>query len=538
MATIPDVVTALGNDIAPVKFVKKMCACFLLSSPKNYEFGILVHDIGFGAEEHMGTFLMEDKRYETFALGILAVASNRLTLGRADNAFKSKFRTMQYRARLELYLSDAESMPDEFQKAVAAAVAAYKVLPRKSVPPKKTKKTVKGKYPLKKTRVASMTGEVRATSLKRKGSGWCQGVLKQYDPTQKLPYVIEWDVDPKVYENVDEADMEILTHQYKECDKRRLLDIECVGMEIFFTRVPDPPAARGGRLVCATIMFYDETLEKYKILYRDGTDEWVTDVRIDEEILHSDEYTLEQKISPIQEPWHPFTERKIQSYGMYCARNVGPTPRIPPLPSLNILSTVVLTNLPSQETPVARTTHNNITSTTNVVVTASAQSTILPLGGPSDSTTSSLQLIPQNQLGADSKGRFCNCYSSNCQLIGQRHTQNMTGPDPTLIKANPPVGSGGQPQTSETLVEVTTDIRNSAMTESKSNVVVDSPPITPSASVRNNSKFETMMYICECLTTLFHLMYSLWKPALYYFHPNAMVRSQSLSLNDRRPQTM
>ena len=56
MATIPDIVTALGNDIAPVKFAKKMCACFLLSSPKNYEFGILVHDIGFGAEEHMAHF--------------------------------------------------------------------------------------------------------------------------------------------------------------------------------------------------------------------------------------------------------------------------------------------------------------------------------------------------------------------------------------------------------------------------------------------------------------------------------------------------
>jgi hypothetical protein len=79
MTTFPDVVTALVNDPVPVKFAKKMCACFLLSSPKKFEFGILVHDIGSGAEEHMGTFLMKDKRYETFALGILAVASNRLT---------------------------------------------------------------------------------------------------------------------------------------------------------------------------------------------------------------------------------------------------------------------------------------------------------------------------------------------------------------------------------------------------------------------------------------------------------------------------
>ena len=135
----------------------------------------------------MGTFIMEDKRYETFALGILAVASNRLTLGRTDNAFKSKFRAMKYQALLELYLSDAKAIPGELQKAVAAAMAAFKVLPSKHVTSKTTKRTVEGKFPLKKIRVASMAGEVRTTSLKRTGSGWCQGVLKQYDPGQKQP---------------------------------------------------------------------------------------------------------------------------------------------------------------------------------------------------------------------------------------------------------------------------------------------------------------------------------------------------------------
>jgi hypothetical protein len=46
-------------------------------------------------------------------------------------------------------------------------------------------------------------------------------------------------------------------------------------------------------MVCATIIFFDETLEKYKLLYRDGTDEWVTAFRIDEELAHSEGYTLE-----------------------------------------------------------------------------------------------------------------------------------------------------------------------------------------------------------------------------------------------------
>ncbi len=95
----------------------------------------------------MGTFLMKDIRYETIALGILAVASNRLTLGRTDNALKSKFCAMKYQALLELYLSDAEAIPGELQKAVAAAVAAYKVLPSKHVTSKTTKRTIKLNIP-------------------------------------------------------------------------------------------------------------------------------------------------------------------------------------------------------------------------------------------------------------------------------------------------------------------------------------------------------------------------------------------------------
>ncbi len=66
----------------------------------------------------------------------------------------------------------------------------------------------------------------------------------------------------------------------------------------------------------------------------------------------------------------------------------------------------------------------------------------------------------------------------------------MTGPDPTLIKANPPVGSGGEPPTSETFVEVTHHVESEldrSITESKTESKVDSPPITPSDPVRNYS---------------------------------------------------
>jgi hypothetical protein len=525
MPTIPDVVTALVNDQVPVKFAKKMCACFVLSSPKKFEFGILVHDIGFGAAEHKGTFLMEDKRYETFALGTLAVASNRLTLGRGENEYKSKFRAMKYRARLELYLTDAESMPGELQKGVAAAEAAFGVLPSKLVASKTNPKMTKVKYPLKKTRVASMTGEVRATCLKRSGSGWCQGVLKQYNPGQKLPYVIEWDVEPKVLENVDEQDMDVLTHYYRECDKRRLLDMECVGMELFWLRSPVTPAPRGGRLVCATIMYYDEVLEKYKLLYRDATDEWVVPKRIDDELEFADKLTLEEKRIPIQEPWHPKTQLKIQSYGMFCARNVGPPPTEKRPLSHNILSTVVLTNLPTQVPPPARTTDNNMNTTTNVVLKPTPSgSTSDTTGKETAATHGDIECSRDSQLdndddmktpstihlGTDSKGRICNCYSSNCQIIGHRYTANMTGPDPTLIKALPPAGSAGQQSTSTTFEEVLNHGESkldSSIQQSKTESIVDSPRITPTEPVHNLSYITLGIYRFEFLTRLFNLMY-------------------------------
>jgi hypothetical protein len=282
-------------------------------------------------------------------------------------------------------------------------------------------------------------------------------------------------------------------------------------------------------------MFYDEMLEKYKLLYRDATDEWVVPKRIDDELIFAEKLTLEEKMIPIKEPWHPRTQLKIQSYGMFCARNVGPPPTEQRPPSLNILSTVVLNNLPTQVPPVARITDNNINTTTNVVLKP------IPPGSTSDTTgketaathgdiecSRDSQLdndddmkhpddddgLPTKHpsaihLGTDSKGRICNCYSSNCQIIGQRYTENMTGPDPTLIKAIPPAGSAGQQSTSTTFVEVLNHVESkldSSIQQSKTESIVDSPRITPTEPVHNLSYITLGIYRYEFLTTLFNLM--------------------------------
>ena len=66
----------------------------------------------------------------------------------------------------------------------------------------------------------------------------------------------------------------------------------------------------------------------------------------------------------------------------------------------------------------------------------------------------------------------------------------MASPDPTLIKANPPVGRDGQPPPSETFVEVTHLVgcgKNSTIRKSNIDSIVDSNSVTPYDPVRNKS---------------------------------------------------
>ncbi len=127
--------------------------------------------------------------------------------------------------------------------------------------------------------------------------------------------------------------------------------MDCVGKEILWTR-KIPNATRGGDHVCGTVMFYDEALEKFKLLFRDGKDEWVSEYAIDEELDHEEGYTLQQKIGPVGQAWHKNAQHKIKEYGTYCVRvryvgtrKWGPTnsynPAPPPAPPSKLASVVM-----------------------------------------------------------------------------------------------------------------------------------------------------------------------------------------------------
>ena len=94
----------------------------------------------------------------------------------------------------------------------------------------------------------------------------------------------------------------------------------------------NPKSKAWGDLLCATVMFFDETLEKFKLLYRDGKDEllyrdgkdeWVTGYQIDDNLDHEEGYKLQDKVAAEGEPWTEDAQRKIKTYGEYCVQYVG-----------------------------------------------------------------------------------------------------------------------------------------------------------------------------------------------------------------------
>jgi hypothetical protein len=301
----------------PLLFAKNDCGCFLLSA-KKFEYGILLLDITYDKDETMGTFMMQDKRVATYGLRQVQSARSKLTKGLKTSEIKTMFTLGNWQKKLEMYVCDALAIPGQLDAMISASRLEFS----QKTKPGRPRVAPRNPYPVKKTKVATKTEEFRVPNLTRTRTGWCEGVVIEYNPNHPHPYRIEWKNDPKVYENCNLDEMNLLTHHYKECDKRRLLDIDCVGKEILWLR-PIPNQPRGGDLVCGTVMFFDEALEKYKLLYRDGRDEWVSGEKIDDNLEHEEGYNLQDKIGPVKEPWHRDAQRKINTYGEYCVKYVG-----------------------------------------------------------------------------------------------------------------------------------------------------------------------------------------------------------------------
>ena len=143
------------------------------------------------------------------------------------------------------------------------------------------------------------------------------------DGRPEAPYNILWNVEPAVSSNVTYADMEQLVRHHRKCSARKLINLFCVGMDLLWCC---PDVANPHRLRWVTIMFWDAKKISYKILFRDGSDAWVTGEAIDKALDAKDQYPAAVKVAAALEKWDcDAVGTTLIGYGLYCAKHVGPT---------------------------------------------------------------------------------------------------------------------------------------------------------------------------------------------------------------------
>jgi hypothetical protein len=121
--------------------------------------------------------------------------------------------------------------------------------------------------------------------------------------------------------------MALLVEHYKGCRKRLRVDWFAVGLELLVctpkrtklnVKGPEP------HMVWGYVMFYENESQRYKILYRDGTDAFITGKLLDDLIMLNKYYNLEQKRKGNTQEWDPQVLTTIASYGTYCVRGILP----------------------------------------------------------------------------------------------------------------------------------------------------------------------------------------------------------------------
>jgi len=185
------------------------------------------------------------------------------------------------------------------------------------------KTTVEIKWKVNITKVATTNGpNSQFPHLSRTRTGWTAGRLIAYDAKAIKPYVIGWTSIPKLSDAVTYKEMEVLVRQYKQAEKRKVIDWFCTGMDLLWKV---PRSTNPGNLRWVTVMFWDAQTERYKILFRDGKDAWVTGEAIDEAIAFNSTHSDLDRAEAAKEKWSPAVTATLLQYGMYTAKNVGPS---------------------------------------------------------------------------------------------------------------------------------------------------------------------------------------------------------------------
>jgi hypothetical protein len=105
-------------------------------------------------------------------------------------------------------------------------------------------------------------------------------------------------------------------------------------------------------------MYYDRLLNKYKILFRDGSESFVTAQEFDSANDNNKHHTDVERSIANQQNWTDRAAKKIGAYGRYCARNIIPQagvtkPTLLSVPTSAAISTKTKSGRKRKESPTA-----------------------------------------------------------------------------------------------------------------------------------------------------------------------------------------
>jgi hypothetical protein len=162
----------------------------------------------------------------------------------------------------------------------------------------------------------------RFPELQKNRTGWTEGKLHRIDASKLQPYQIVWDVIPEVSHYVGDDEISQLVRHYQRCSARKLINMFCVGLDLLWTC---PETSDLARLRWVTVMFWDAKREQYNILFRDGQDAWATGEELDKAIAFKSTYPELLQLQASYEEWDVHAvQAKLITYGLYCAKHVGP----------------------------------------------------------------------------------------------------------------------------------------------------------------------------------------------------------------------
>jgi hypothetical protein len=211
-----------------------------------------------------------------------------------------------------------------------------------------------------KTHVATPVDNRKFPTMRKTRTGWCMGLLVDFDADRDHPYEIEWDCGESTMKaHVNANEMALLVQHYKGCKKRLLVDWFTVGLELLLitlrrSKVPE--------MKWDTSCFTRTKTNYIKRFF--GTEQttgsqarcWMTSSSLTSFIIWSREEELVHKSGTPK-----YTPRLIVMAATYCVRGIVPAallqkkgllgnvepPKIPP----NVESHPLLERLKRGQTP-------------------------------------------------------------------------------------------------------------------------------------------------------------------------------------------